>query len=78
VRSKRLYADWHRMQLLNKNSDLIDIEAYGDPPEKYILTYWCKGLIWLPGYPAPSISSQHRFELYLNADYPLAHRGLHA
>ncbi len=70
MHNKRLYMDWQRMQLLHKSSDLIDIEAFGDPPERYILTYSCKGLIWLPGNPAPSISHQHRFELYLNTDYP--------
>ena len=58
------------MQALQRCSKLIEIQADCDPPERYYVTYFCKGLIWLPGNPAPSISQQHRFEIYLHQDYP--------
>ncbi len=70
MRMKRLYAEWQRMQLLNQNSDLITIEASGNPPEIYRVIYTCKGLIWMPENSAPSISHNHRFEIYLHKDYP--------
>lgn len=70
LRVKRLFAEWERMQMLNSNSKLITIESYGNPPEKYIITYHCKGLIWIEGNSGPSISHRHQIEMYLHKDFP--------
>lgn len=70
MRLRRLASDFNSMMELNRRGDLIKIDWDGELPEKYIVTYMCKGLIWLPENPAPSISSRHQVGIYLHANYP--------
>ena len=70
MRIKRLYAEWQRMQIFSDNSEFIDVQPLGDPPEKYIVSYYCKGLIWPEGDAEPSISENHRLEIYLHKNFP--------
>lgn len=62
--------DKSKMELLNKNSDLLEIEFFGEIPEKYRVTYKCKGLVWIEGNSAPSSTTHHQMEIYLHQNYP--------
>ena len=70
LRIKRLYAEWQRMLILNDNSELVEVQALGDPPEKYIVTFSCKGLIWNEKESEPSIGENHRMKIYLHKNFP--------
>jgi ubiquitin-protein ligase len=70
IRLSRLYAEWQKMQLLDAQSTLIDIQSFGDPPERYLVTYHCKGLAWLDGHQEPSITNKHQLEIYLHQQFP--------
>ena len=58
------------MKRLNRESPLIDVRSEGEPPELYVVTYHCKGLLREPGMAQPSISIFHQIEIYLHASYP--------
>lgn len=67
-RVRRLENDHKSMEKLRLLSSLIDFTAYGLPPEKYVITFRCKGLIWKNG--CPVFSSNHQVELYMGNEYP--------
>lgn len=58
------------MKRLDRESTLIDVQGDGEPPELYVVTYHCKGLMRVPGMAQPSISTFHQIEVYLHANYP--------
>lgn len=66
----RLEEDYKKMQELSSRSNFIRFEAYGHPPEKYIVTYTCKGVR------LDSLSKEvvpvnfHQVEIYLPTSYP--------
>jgi len=70
MRTKRLLADHIRMLDLDNRSELIKLSWSGNPPERYVVTYRCKGLVWMPDHSAPSVSSYHQMEVYLHRNYP--------
>lgn len=70
MRSRRLLSDHANMLDLARRSDLLAFSCTGSPPERYVVTYRCKGLIWVPGHTAPSISTQHQLSIYLHTSYP--------
>jgi len=69
-RLRRLHADLAAMLELQQASEFIRISYQGQPPERYLVTFTCRGLAWPPGAPEPQISSYHQAELYLHRDYP--------
>lgn len=73
-RVRRLKADYQRMQDLVAQSDLIEFKvpkARGSaPPEKYLVTYKCKGIIGVDRNGKPQIGSRHQVEIYLHNQYP--------
>ena len=70
-RLDRLWADYHGLADLSRRTRLIKVVPLdGPPPERYLVTYRCKGLVWMQGSPAPSISTFHRLNIYLHRDYP--------
>jgi ubiquitin-protein ligase len=66
----RLNVDFRKMQELVEKSQFITMEYFGNPPNRYIITYRCKGLVWYPSYPQPSITIFHKMEIYLHNEYP--------
>jgi ubiquitin-protein ligase len=70
LRNKRLEQDKNLMEGLNEKSNLLEIQHSGDLPEKYIVTYYCRSLIWFEGNHLPSYSCRHQFEIYLHRCYP--------
>jgi len=73
-RVRRLRADYQRMQELVSQSSLIDFKTKqvraGLPPEKYIVTYTCKGIAKVDRQGNPIYSSHHQVEIYLHNQYP--------
>lgn len=73
-RMRRLRADHKRMQDLAAQSDLIEFEAKsarkGLPPERYIVTYKCKGVVGVDKNGTPKLGNKHAVEIYLHNQYP--------
>jgi ubiquitin-protein ligase len=71
VRHRRLTSDLQMVQTLASNSgDTLAIESVaGDPPERYIMRYRCKGIERLDGS-RPVYRDTHRVQIDLSASYP--------
>jgi ubiquitin-protein ligase len=73
-RMRRLWADHELLRELTARSDLIDFEAgqapRGSPPERYIVTFKCKGVIGIDKTGRPKLGSRHKVEIYLHNQYP--------
>lgn len=73
-RMRRLRGDYERMGELAAHSDLISFDAHparpGLPPEKYIVTFKCKGIASVDRKGRPAFSEHHQVEIYLHNQYP--------
>ena len=73
-RLRRLRKDYELIRELEARSDLIKMEAKpagrGMPPERYIITYKCKGIIGVDRKGNPKIGQHHQVEIYLHNQYP--------
>lgn len=73
-RMRRLRADFQRMTELAARSDLISFEAQAPrpalPPERYLVTYTCKGIISVDSQGNPKFGNKHQVEIYLHNQYP--------
>jgi ubiquitin-protein ligase len=73
-RIRRLRGDHQRMVELAAQSDLIEFEAKsprkGLPPERYIITYKCRGVVSVLKSGVPKIGNKHQVEIYLHNQYP--------
>lgn len=73
-RMRRLRADFELMRDLAARSDLITFEAErlpgGLPPERYTVTFKCKGIAGVEKNGRPKYVSRHKVELYLHNQYP--------
>jgi ubiquitin-protein ligase len=73
-RNRRLRKDYELIQELDARSDLIQVQAkqekVGMPPERYIITYKCKGIIGIDSKGNPKIGEKHQVEIYLHSQYP--------
>lgn len=68
IRLKRLESDFQKLCKLKDNSEFITFDNTGNPPEKYVITFSCKGLAKLGIQ--PSITTTHKCEIYLHNEYP--------
>ncbi len=73
-RMRRLRADLELMRKLAAQSKLIEFEASsvrpGLPPERYVVTYKCKGIKSVDKQGEPKFGRVHRVEIYLHSQYP--------
>ncbi len=73
-RMRRLWADYQLMQELAGRSDMIEFTSKavrpGLPPETYIITYKCKGILGVDRQGRPKFGSRHQVEIYLHNQYP--------
>lgn len=73
-RMRRLKKDYELIQELTARSSLIDIKAEQThanlPPEKYIVTFKCKGIVGTDRKGNPKFGSKHQVEIYLHNQYP--------
>jgi ubiquitin-protein ligase len=69
-RTRRLRADAEAMRLLRENSSIVDYQAFGDPAERYLVTFKGKGLIRKSESDPVESADVHRVEIRLGIDYP--------
>jgi ubiquitin-protein ligase len=73
-RMRRLRADYELMQELASRSDLISFRAKSPrpnlPPETYIVSFKCKGIVDVDRQGNPKYGEHHQVEIYLHNQYP--------
>lgn len=70
-RLRRLAADFEQIRTAFAGHRYIKVEAIeGNPPEKYRVTYFVKGVKAIDGDLKPILSEKHIAYIYLHADYP--------
>ena len=69
-RVRRLKADGDALKLLKENSTIVDYQAFGDPPERYLISFKGKGLLRKSEADPVEIAEVHRVEIRLGIDYP--------
>jgi ubiquitin-protein ligase len=69
-RMRRLKADFEALKALKENSTILDFQAFGDPPERYLLTLKGKGLMRKSESDPVEAAEVHRVEIRLGIDYP--------
>ena len=73
-RLRRLRKDFELIQEIDARSDLIQVKAISErvglPPERYIITYKCKGIVGIDRSGNPKIGQHHQVEIYLHSQYP--------
>lgn len=75
ARYARLAIEYTRLINLAARSSFIQVQPVevqrGWPPEKYIITYTCRGIASIDENKAPRISEFHQVSMYMGSDYPL-------
>ena len=72
IRETRLRNDHKRLRDLVNRSELIHIiRAEGDPPEKYLIRFTCRGVEKIAPGGRPVYREVHEVSIYLHAEYPL-------
>ena len=73
-RTRRLRAEYEQMVELDSRSDFIQIDHFlmspGIPPERYIVTYTCRGIASVDSQYQPVYATEHKVALYLDGSYP--------
>jgi len=73
-RLARLAIEYTKLMNLVGRSRFIKIEPKdvqpGWPPEKYVITYTCKGVAGIDGEENPISSNFHQVEMYMGREYP--------
>lgn len=79
-RMRRLWGDLELMRQLVAQSSAISFETPGMrpglPPEKYVVTFKCKGIVGVDKQGNPKFGNVHRVEIYLHNQYPQRWPGL--
>ena len=80
-RIRRLRADHELMKELASRSDLINFETKAArlslPPETYIVTFKCRGILDVDRQGNPRFGNRHQVEIYLHNQYPQRWPGMH-
>jgi len=80
-RIRRLRADHELMKELASRSDLIIFETRAArlnlPPETYIVTFKCRGILDVDRQGNPKFGNRHQVEIYLHNQYPQRWPGMH-
>lgn len=69
-RGRRLVADAEAMKALREQSSIMDFQAHGDPPERYLVTFRGRGLVRRSEVDPVETADVHRVEIRLGIDYP--------
>lgn len=65
----RMKNDYEEMLKLDAESSIIDFQASGAPPTRYLLSFHCPGIALGPDG-APVMIQEHRCQIILGAQYP--------
>lgn len=75
ARYARLAIEYTKLMNLAARSSFIQIQPVevqpGWPPEKYIITYRCRGIASIDKQQLPQVSELHQVSMYMGSDYPL-------
>lgn len=72
IRETRLNNDYRKVKALVDSSDLIQlVRTEGNPPDKYLIRFTCRGVEGITGNGSPVIREVHEVSIYLHAEYPL-------
>lgn len=75
ARYARLAIEYTKLMNLAGRSNFIEVHPVevqpGWPPEKYIITYRCRGIASLDANSLPVVSEFHQVSMYMGSDYPL-------
>ncbi len=72
IRETRLRNDYMRISDLVDRSEFIHVAATdGNPPEKYLVRYTCRGVESVSASGRPVYRDTHEVSIYLHAEYPL-------
>lgn len=72
IRERRLRNEESQIRELVNRSEFIQIlTTEGDPPEKYLIRFTCRGVEKLNAHGQPVFRDQHDVTVYLHAEYPL-------
>jgi ubiquitin-protein ligase len=69
-RIRRLKADFEALKQLKEQSTIVDFQAFGEPPERYMVTFKGKGLVRRGENDAVEAAEVHRVEIRMGIDYP--------
>ena len=73
-RQVRLGQEWERLQEVNRDSDHVRVEPMdvlpGRAPEKYKVTFQCRGITGVETSKQPIYGKQHEVQIYCHADFP--------
>jgi ubiquitin-protein ligase len=65
IREDRLIHEYARMEDLRRQSGFIDFVAKTDPPDEYVVTFTCRGMI-----DVDEVGEEHVARIYLPAGFP--------
>jgi ubiquitin-protein ligase len=75
ARYARLAIEYTKLMNLAARSSFIEVDPVevqpGWPPEKYVITYKCRGIAAIDAQGAPQVSDFHQVSMYMGSDYPL-------
>ncbi len=72
IRETRLRNDFNRVtDLVNRSEFIHIVTTDGDPVEKYLIRFTCKGVEKINSSGKPILREQHDVSMYLHAEYPL-------
>lgn len=72
IRETRLRNDYQHVRELVNRSELIHIlTTDGNPPEKYVISFSCRGVEKIKPNGEPVYRDHHEVNVYLHAEYPL-------
>jgi ubiquitin-protein ligase len=75
ARYARLAIEYTKLMNLAARSNVIEVEPVemqpGWPPEKYIITYRCRGISSIDEQHLPQVAEFHQVSMYMGSDYPL-------
>jgi ubiquitin-protein ligase/RNA polymerase subunit RPABC4/transcription elongation factor Spt4 len=75
ARQVRLAIEYTHLMNVAARSEFIQVEPVdvqpGWPPEKYVVTYTCRGIVGIDETGAPRYGDHHQVKMYLSSDYPL-------
>jgi len=73
-RKDRLAHEWSRLSALNEESDYVKVKPLdvlpNRPPEKYQVSFRCKGITGTDGKKMPIFGTEHLVEIYCHAKFP--------
>ena len=73
ARQKRLRKEQGLLEEMNRNSDHVKalaVTPVGGAPERYIVTFDCRGITGIDGAKNPIYGNKHEVEIYCHADFP--------